>query len=229
MIQLFHVYKSYGEDSPALVDVNLEIDKGEFVFLTGPSGAGKSTLLKLIFRAEAPTRGQVLVLGDNLGRLKHKDIPALRRKVGVVFQDFKLLPQRTVEENVAITLEVTHAPAEDIRRRTYRILKDVGLAHKRHALPPKLSGGEQQRVAIARALVGEPQILIADEPTGNLDREHAGEIMKLLHTANHRGTTVIVATHDEDLLRKTDKRILFLRQGQLQSPGAEQPHDEDAV
>ncbi len=218
MIQLFHVYKSYGDNNPALIDVNLEIEKGEFVFLTGPSGAGKSTLLKLIFCAEQASRGQLLIAGENLARLKPRDIPVLRRKIGVVFQDFKLLPSRSVEENVSIALEVLSVPASEIRRRTYRILKDLGLAHKRHALPAQLSGGEQQRVAIARALVNEPQILIADEPTGNLDREHADGIMQLLEIANARGTTVIVATHDQGLLDSTEKRILMLRDGELVSP-----------
>ncbi len=215
MIQLFHVYKSYGADAHALVDISLEIEKGELVFLTGPSGAGKSTLLKLVFCAERPSRGQILVGGRNVTRLAPRAVPQLRRNIGVVFQDFKLLPRRTVEENVAIALEVVGAPRRDIRRRTYAILKQVGLAHKLHAYPVKLSGGEQQRVAIARALVGEPQILIADEPTGNLDRERSDEIMALLGEANTRGTTVIVATHDPHLLGSTDRRVIRIEAGRV--------------
>lgn len=215
MIQLYHVYKSYGGDAPALIDLTLEIGKGEFVFVTGASGAGKSTLLRLIFSAERPNRGQLLVNGRNTARLSARAIAYLRRNVGVVFQDFKLLARRTVEENVAISLEVLGLQRREIRRRTYNILKQVGLAHKLHALPLRLSGGEQQRVAIARALVNEPQILLADEPTGNLDGERSQEIMSLLEQANARGTTVIVATHDQSLLGRGDKRIIVLENGQL--------------
>ncbi len=215
MIQLFHVYKSYSNEAPALVDLSLEIDKGEFVYLTGPSGAGKSTLLKLVFCAQRPSRGQILVNGRNVGRLKSGDIPLLRRSIGVVFQDFKLLPQRTVEHNVAITLEVAGVSMRDVKRRTYAILKEVGLAHRLNQYPPRLSGGEQQRVAIARALVGEPQILLADEPTGNLDEERSQEIMALLLQANAHGTTVVVATHDRALIERTPKRVIQLVSGRL--------------
>jgi len=215
MIQLFHVYKSYGPDAHALADVSLEIDKGEFVYLTGPSGAGKSTLLRLVFCADRPSRGQLLVGGRNVGRLRSSAVPYLRRNIGVVFQDFKLLPRRSIEENVAISLEILGLPHRDVRRRVYRVLKEVGLAHRLHHLPPRLSGGEQQRVAIARALVGEPQILLADEPTGNLDAERSREVMTLLESANARGTTVVVATHDQGLLAATDRRILRLEAGRL--------------
>ncbi|MEM6733539.1 MAG: cell division ATP-binding protein FtsE [Myxococcota bacterium] len=215
MIQLFHVYKSYGQDAPALVDINLEIEKGDFVFLSGASGAGKSTLLKLMFGAERPSRGQLLVNGRNVGRLRRRAIPFLRRNVGVVFQDFKLLPRRTIEENVAVTLEVLGLPRRQIRGRVYQILKQVGLAHKLHQLPPKLSGGEQQRVAIARALVNEPQILLADEPTGNLDADRAKEIVDLLDQANARGTTVVVATHDRELLENGGRRVVSLAKGRV--------------
>ncbi len=216
MIQFFHVYKSYGPDSPALNDLTLEIDKGELVFLTGPSGAGKSTLLRLIFRADTPTRGQLLVFGRNVARLPESAIPKLRRSIGVVFQDFKLLPRRTVEENVAVALEVAGLPANEVRRRTYAVLKQVGLAHKLLQYPPRLSGGEQQRVAIARALVGEPQIVLADEPTGNLDEERSAEIMSLLESANARGATVIIATHDKKLL-EGQRRVITLEAGKLAS------------
>jgi len=219
MIQLFHVYHSYGADGHTLVDVSLEIDKGEMVFLTGPSGAGKSTLLKLIFCAERPTRGQLLVNGRNVARLKAGAVPYLRRNIGVVFQDFKLLPRRTVEENVAIGLEVVGAPRHEIRRRTFALLKRLGLAHKRNQLPPRLSGGEQQRVAIGRALVNDPQILLADEPTGNLDSESSAEVIELLEEANSRGTTVVVATHDRALLaasgEASGRRVIVLEGGRL--------------
>jgi len=215
MIQLFHVYHSYGADSHTLVDLTVEIDKGEFVFLTGPSGAGKSTLLKLVFCAERPSRGQLLVNGRNISRLKSSAVPYLRRNIGVVFQDFKLLPRRSVEENVAISLEVVGAPRREIHRKTYAVLKRLGLAHKRHQLPPRLSGGEQQRVAIGRALVNEPQILLADEPTGNLDRERSREIIDLLEDANSRGTTIVVATHDREIIEQSGKRVIHLEAGRL--------------
>ena len=214
MIQLFHVYKAYGPETQALVDVSLEIDKGEFVFLTGPSGAGKSTLLKLIFCAERPTRGQLLVEGRNVGRLSARAVPYLRRNIGVVFQDFKLLNRSTVEENVAIALEVVGAPRRLVRQKTYAVLKQVGLAHRLHQFPPRLSGGEQQRVAIARALVNEPQVLLADEPTGNLDQERSLEILSLLETASAKGTTIVVATHDQRLLDR-GKRIIAIENGRL--------------
>jgi cell division transport system ATP-binding protein len=215
MIQLFHVYKSYGGDNQALVDVTLEVEKGEFVFLAGPSGAGKSTLLKLIFCAERPSRGQLLVNGRNVARLRRSAVPFLRRNMGVVFQDFKLLQRRTVEENVAIAREIVGAPRREIRRQTYAILKEVGLAHKLHQLPPRLSGGEQQRVAIARALVNEPQLLLADEPTGNLDEARSAEIVELLTQANARGTTIVVATHDRNLIESTDRRVIGLEGGRV--------------
>lgn len=217
MIQTFHVTKVYDRgDRPALHDVSLNVDKGEFVFLTGPSGAGKSTLLKLLFAAERPTRGQILVNGRNVATLKPRQIPLLRRQVGVVFQDFKLIPNRTVHENVAYALHVVGIPDKEIRRRVYQVLKSVGLYHKAHVLPPKLSGGEQQRVSIARALVNDPVLLLADEPTGNLDRAITEEIMALLSRANARGTTVVVATHDQALIREHQKRVVVLTNGTVQ-------------
>ena len=222
MIQLFHVSKSYPGDPPSLTDINLQIEKGEFVFLTGPSGAGKSTLLKLIFCAEKPTRGQVLVGGRNTARIRESAIPFLRRNIGVVFQDFKLLPHRTVEDNVAFTLDVLGVPRAEARERVHRMLKRVGLEHKAQALPLKLSGGEQQRVVIARALVNDPTILLADEPTGNLDPALTVEIMDLLSSVNVRGTTVVVATHDATLLSRYQKRTVRLERGQIVS-------DEDGV
>ena len=217
MIQLFHVKKAYPGDAPVLDDVTLRIEKGEFVWLTGPSGAGKSTLLKLLFCAETPTSGQILVGGRNIGRLTQGGIPYLRRNIGVVFQDFKLLDNRTVLENVGYALEVVGVSDGDIRERSLRRLEQVGLKHKAVSLPQRLSGGEQQRVAIARALVNEPTILLADEPTGNLDPGLTDSILQLLFDANARGTTVIVATHDRGLLSRYHKRTIVLDKGRLVS------------
>jgi cell division transport system ATP-binding protein len=222
MIQMFHVYKAYGSDPPTLRDINVNIDKGEFVFLTGPSGAGKSTLLKLIFCAETASKGQILVGGRNVARLRESGIPYLRRNIGVVFQDFKLLPRRTVADNVAFTLDVLGVPRAEARDRVMAMLKRVGLQHKADTFPPKLSGGEQQRVVIARALVNDPTILLADEPTGNLDPALTVEIMDLLCDVNVRGTTVIVATHDATLLERYQKRTIRLEAGAVVS-------DEDGI
>ena len=214
MIQFFHVYKAYDDDF-ALHDVSVHIKKGEFVYLSGASGAGKSTFLKLIFAAEQPNRGQILFNGQNVSRLSKRAIPFLRRNIGVVFQDFKLLPRVTVEQNVSIALEVLGTRGEVARKKSFNLLKQVGLAHKMNHAPNKLSGGEQQRVAIARALVNDPQVLIADEPTGNLDKRRSAEIIELLHYANSRGTTVIVATHDQALLNDTTQRVIHLDNGRL--------------
>jgi cell division transport system ATP-binding protein len=222
MIQMFHVTMSYPGEPPSLCDLNLHIKKGEFVFLTGPSGAGKTTLLKLIFAAEQATKGQILVGGKNIARIQKATIPFLRRNIGVVFQDFKLLTRRTVADNVALTLDVLGVPAAQRRERVLRMLKLVGLEHKANALPLKLSGGEQQRVVIARALVNDPTILLADEPTGNLDPRLTVEIMDLLQEVNIRGTTVVVATHDSTLLERYQKRTLRLENGLLIS-------DEDGI
>ena len=216
MIEAYHVTKTYERgDRPALHDVTLRFDKGEFVFLSGPSGAGKSTLLKLIFAAEHPTSGQMLVNGKNVARLRRAQVPYLRREIGVVFQDFKLITNRTVFENVAYTLRVLGVPETDLRVRVQRVLKEVGLLHKQAMLPPKLSGGEQQRVAIARALVNDPAVLLADEPTGNLDADLTEEVMALLERANARGTTIVVATHDLGLMSRYRKRVVYLSGGRV--------------
>ena len=215
MIHISHVSKSFSRDTPALVDVNLVIGKGEFVFLTGPSGAGKSTLLRLLFGAEKPSEGQILIDGRNISRLRSSHIPLLRRKIGVVFQDFKLLANLTVFENVAIAVEVRGEPRAKVQQKTWRVLKSVGLAHKMHAKVIVLSGGEQQRVAIARAIVNEPDVLLADEPTGNLDPDLTMEIMKFLQQVNARGTTVILATHDPELLARFNKRQVVLDRGRV--------------
>jgi cell division transport system ATP-binding protein len=215
LIRLFHVSKSYGAGSFALRDVSIEVRKGEMLFLTGPSGAGKTTLMKLLFAAERPSEGQILVLGRNVGRLGEGGIPALRRRIGVVFQDFKLITNRSVEQNVALALEVLGRPPREVRSKVFAMLRRVGLQHRRHHHPPALSGGEQQRVALARALVNEPAILLADEPTGNLDAALTLEIMDLVAAAAARGTTVLVATHDHALIRRYARRTLRLEGGQL--------------
>jgi cell division transport system ATP-binding protein len=219
VIQLFHVTKEYPGDGPALQDVTLAIDKGEFVFLTGASGAGKSTLLKLIFCDEPATSGQLLLFGKNVAKIRPAAIPYVRRNIGVVFQDFKLLPQRTVAENVALPLEVRTLPDKEIRKRVRALLRSVGLEHRGDKFPPSLSGGEQQRVAVARALAADPALLLADEPTGNLDPDRTLEVMDLLYGANARGTTVVVATHDRSLLERYKRRVVVLERGRLVSDG----------
>jgi cell division transport system ATP-binding protein len=214
-IRMYHVSKSYLAGSFALRDVSLEIDKGELVFLTGPSGAGKTTLMRLLFAAERPSEGQIVVLGRNIGRLADSSIPALRRQIGVVFQDFKLLPRRTVEENVGLALDVLGTPRRQARARVFSTLKQLGLHHRRYHHPLSLSGGEQQRVAIARALVNEPVILLADEPTGNLDPDLTLEIMDLIASASARGTTVLVATHELGLVSHYGKRTIRIEEGRV--------------
>jgi cell division transport system ATP-binding protein len=210
---MYHVSKSYAAGSFALRDVSLRFGKGEFVFLTGPSGAGKTTLLRLLFAAEQPSEGQIVVLGRNIARLGARAVPSLRRRVGVVFQDFKLLQRRTVEENVALALEVVGTPRREARAKVFQILKQLGLQHRRYHHPLSLSGGEQQRVALARALVNEPEILLADEPTGNLDPALTLEIMDLIAGVAMRGTTVIVATHELEIVRRYGKRAVRLEAG----------------
>jgi cell division transport system ATP-binding protein len=217
MIQAFHVYKQYDRESMALTDVTLSVAKGEFCFLTGPSGAGKTTFLKLVFREELPSQGQILVGGRNVTAIPKGQIPELRRSIGVVFQDFKLLKRKTILENVAFVLRILGVAAREQKRRAFAALKAVGLHHKMHAFPLQLSGGEQQRVAIARALMNEPMLLLADEPTGNLDPEMAQEIMRLFLEVNARGTTVLVATHDRDMIQRMGKRVIALDKGRVAS------------
>lgn len=219
MIQLFHVSKAYPGDAPALVDVSLHIRKGEFVFLSGPSGAGKSTLLKLIFAQESSSKGQVLIDGQNVARLNRRQVALLRRRIGVVFQDFKLLSTRSVFDNVAVALVVLGWPARIIKRKVMLLLRYVGLTDKADVMPSRLSGGEQQRVAIARALAADPAILLADEPTGNLDAERSMDIMELLASVSARGTAVLVATHDRALLAKYARRVVLLNGGRIVGDG----------
>jgi len=215
MIQLHNVTMSYQAEAPALSDITLKIPKGDFVFLTGQSGAGKSTLLKLLYADLVPARGQVLIDGINLTRMTRSQIPFLRRSIGVVFQDYKLLPNRTVLENVAITLEVLGWGKRDIGKKVHHILKRMGLEDKVNTTPLRLSGGEQQRVALARALVNDPKILIADEPTGNLDDENKEQILSFFKEANIRGTTVVVATHDQRVIVNSHRRVIHLEKGRM--------------
>ncbi len=216
MIELFHVTKRYeGTERPALDDINIKIAKGEFCLLTGASGAGKTTLLRLLFCAEQATRGQVMLHGKHVARLNARQISLLRRNIGVVFQDFKLLLGRTVFDNVALTLEVQGLGSRDIKTRVDAVLEQVGLWHKTRQTAAQLSGGEQQRVAIARALVAEPAILLCDEPTGNLDPERAHDIMQLLLAAHMRGTTIVVATHDPHMIERYGKRLIHLHDGKI--------------
>ena len=215
MIQLHNVSMSYQGETPALADINLKIPKGDFVFLTGQSGAGKSTLLKLLYAELDPTRGQVLIDGVNLTRLTRSQVPLLRRSIGVVFQDYKLLPNRTVLENVAITLEVLGWGKRDIGKKVYHMLRQLGMEDKVNATPLKLSGGEQQRVALARALVNDPKILIADEPTGNLDDENKEQILAIFNEANIRGTTVLVASHDRRVIENSHRKVIRLEKGRI--------------
>jgi cell division transport system ATP-binding protein len=215
MIQLFHIYKNFGSKNPALIDVSLTVERGEFVFITGPSGAGKTTLLKIIFCAENPTSGQALVDGRNINRIKDGELALLRRRIGVVFQDFKLLQGRTIFENVALALEIMGLPRSAIRKRVHQTLRYLDLGGKEAYYPPQLSGGEQQRVAIARAIINNPLILLADEPTGNLDPDLTMEIMALLKQIHIRGATVIVATHSQELLRDTKRRVVTLSKGRI--------------
>ena len=215
MVELYHVNKDYGRGNHALVDISLDVERGDFVFLTGPSGAGKTTLLRLLFREETATSGKILVDGMNVSTLSGTQVPKLRRRIGIVFQDFKLLQRRTVFENVSMVMEITGSPRREQRAKTFAVLEMLGLNHKVRSFPLELSGGEQQRVAIARALVNEPVLLLADEPTENLDPDLSWDIMTLLKTINIRGTTVLVATHDRDLIARMGKRVIALDCGRV--------------
>ncbi|MHB8926515.1 MAG: cell division ATP-binding protein FtsE [Bacillota bacterium] len=215
MIELVDVTKIYPNDVVALKNVNLKIDRGEFVFVVGPSGAGKSTLVRLLYREEVATRGQVIVHGKNVARLRRPSIPLLRRTIGVIFQDFKLLPDRNALDNVAFALEVTEASRREIRRRVPAVLDLVGLKDRARAFPHELSGGEQQRLAIARAIINGPSILVADEPTGNLDPDTSWGIMNLLQTLNRNGATVIMATHAKAIVNAMKKRVVAMDHGRI--------------
>ena len=215
MIETHHLSKLYSRGLYALHDLSLTVDKGEFVFLTGPSGAGKSTFLRLLLMQERPSEGDILVNGHNLNTLSRSEVQEYRRGIGFIFQDFKLVPTRTVLENISFVPEVLGVSASQQRRKAFQVLKWVGLQHRMNAYPRDLSGGEQQRVAIARALVNDPYLVLADEPTGNLDPDLSLEIMNLLREVNAGGTTVLVATHDRELIRLVGRRTITLDQGRI--------------
>jgi cell division transport system ATP-binding protein len=215
VIEAAHLSKQYSRGVYALRDLTLSIDKGEFIFLTGASGAGKSTFLRLLLREELPSEGELTVAGRDLSTMSASQIQAYRRSLGFVFQDFRLIPRMTVFQNVAFVMRVLGIPEMIQQRKTFQVLKWVGLQHRMNAFPEELSGGEQQRVAIARALVNEPQLVLADEPTGNLDPDLSLEIMNLFREINSRGTTVLVATHDRELIRRVGRRSITLDHGHL--------------
>ncbi len=215
MIELQDIWKTYADGTTALQGVNVVIDRNEFVYIVGPSGAGKSTFMKLIYREEVPSKGQISVNGFNIGKLKHRKIPFVRRNIGVIFQDYKLLPKLSAFENVAFAMEVIESPRRTIRRRTMEVLELVGLKHKANSLPAQLSGGEQQRVAIARAIVNSPAVIVADEPTGNLDPETSWGIMNLLEEINFRGTTIVMATHNKEIVNTLRKRVIAIERGSI--------------
>jgi len=215
LVQFYNVSKIYPNGVKALDDISLKIDRAEFVFLMGPSGAGKSTLIKMLYREEIPSRGQIFVASRSLLRMKRSEVPALRRNIGVVFQDYKLLENKTVSENVSFAMEVVGANPRDIKKRVPEVINMVGLQGKEDSFPGELSGGEQQRVGIARALSNRPLLLIADEPTGNLDMNTAHEIMELLFDINRKGTTVIMATHAWELVKSAHRRVVTLDRGKI--------------
>ncbi len=218
MIQVYNVLKSYGGTFPALANVSLSIKRGEFVYLTGPSGAGKTTLLKILFRWENIDQGQILVNGVNICKIPADRLYLHRRQIGFVFQDCKLLPRKTVFENIAFAQEIVGAPRKTIKLKTWEALKNVGMTHKKDALPLQISGGEQQRVAIARALVNNPQIILADEPTGNLDPDISQEILKLFEQAQTLGVTIVFATHNQEMIRNSRHPVIMLKRGKRVQP-----------
>ncbi len=215
MIEMQDVWKQYPNGAQALNGISVRIGKGEFVYVVGPSGAGKSTFIKLMYREERPTKGHIFVNGFNIDRLKDRKVPLLRRSIGVVFQDFKLLPKLSAYENVAFALEVIGTPKRQIKRRVADALNWVGLADKAHMLPTQMSGGEQQRIAVARALVNNPSLIIADEPTGNLDPDTSWGIMKLFQRINDRGTTIVMATHNKEIVNTMRKRVIAIENGKI--------------
>ena len=221
LIRLTNVKKTYSTGVTAIQGLNLSIGRGEFVFIIGSTGCGKSTLIKMLYREEKPTSGQIIVGGIDVGRLRNRKVYKIRRKIGVVFQDFKLLPKSTVYENVAFALEIFGLPKEEIHAKVLKVLELVGLKHKIKSYPAQLSGGEQQRVAIARAIVNGPKLLICDEPTGNLDANTSMGIMEVLNEINKLGTTIIMVTHDINIVKKMQKRVIVLDAGRVLNDYAE--------
>ncbi len=215
MLEMIDVSKIYPGGSVALQDINVRIEQGEFVFIVGPSGAGKSTFFKMLFREVLPSSGKVIVNGHDLVKMTDKEIPYFRRQLGIVFQDYRLLPDRTVYDNVAFAMQVIETPYRKIKRRVNDVLDLVGLRKRAHAYPTELSGGEQQRIAIARAIVNDPILLIADEPTGNLDPETSREIMDIFREVNKSGTTIVMATHDREIVDEMEKRVIAIEHGHI--------------
>ncbi len=217
IIRLFHVHKRFGKKN-ALDDITLDVARNEMLLISGPSGAGKSTLLKLLYLGETLSEGQILIDGMNLSRISNSRIPMLRRKFGIIFQDYKLIPTKTVYENISLVLEVKGMKSRFIQKKVNSVLRTVGMEERLNAYPPSLSGGEQQRIAVARAVVGEPMIILADEPTGSLDPESAGVILDFLKGVHARGATVIIATHDRDIIQKSKGKVIYLKEGRLETP-----------
>jgi len=228
IVRMFHVHHNYGPKK-ALIDITLDIAKNEFVFISGPSGAGKTTLLKLFYLGEPVSEGQILIDGINLARIPRNRIPHLRRKFGIIFQDYKLIPTKSVYDNVALVLEAAGAKKRQIQKKVKSVLRLVGMEDRLKALPPSLSGGEQQRIAVARAIIGDPKIILADEPTGSLDEESAEVILELLRGVHIRGATVIIATHDKALMRKTGGHVLHLQQGRLETSAFIEKQYDNAI
>ena len=228
IIRMFHVHHNFGAKK-ALIDITLDIAKNEFVFISGPSGAGKTTLLKLLYLGEPISEGQVLVDGINLTRIPRKKIPYLRRKFGIIFQDYKLIPTKSVYDNVALVLEAAGVKRRTIQKKVKSVLRLVGMEDRLKSFPPSLSGGEQQRIAVARAIIGDPQIILADEPTGSLDEDSAEAILDLLKGVHIRGATVIIATHDKTLMRKTGGHVLYLKQGRIETSTFLEKQYDDAI
>ena len=215
MIEMQEVWKTYSDGSPVLQNINVRIEKNEFVYIVGPSGAGKSTFMKLMYREERPTKGQIFVNNFNIGKLKARKIPVLRRNMGVIFQDYRLLSKLNAYENVAFAMEVIETPQRQIRRRVQEVMELVGLGDKMQSFPSQLSGGEQQRVAIARAIVNNPAVIIADEPTGNLDPDTSWEIMKILDEIHARGATILMATHNKEIVNTLRRRVIAIENGRI--------------
>ncbi len=228
MIEMQDVYKTYPNGVVALNGINVRIKQGEFVYVVGPSGAGKSTFIKMMYREEKPTSGKIIVNGVNLAKIKDSKVPLLRRNIGVVFQDFKLLPKLNVYENVAFALEVIEESPKAIRKKVMEVLDLVGLKHKVRSYPNELSGGEQQRVSIARSIVNSPKIVIADEPTGNLDPETSWGIMELFKKINDRGTTIVMATHNKEIVNATRRRVIAIENGKIVRDEAKGEYGYDA-
>lgn len=229
LIVIKDLEKKYKTGVTAIYDFDLKVKKGDFIFVIGASGSGKSTLIKMLYREEKPTNGSIMLGGINVAKLKNRKVYKIRRKIGIVFQDFKLLPKLTVYENVAFALEILGLPTKEIREKTLKALDEVGLKNKAKNYPNELSGGEQQRVAIARAIVNEPKLLLCDEPTGNLDPDTSWEIMKVLEKINNNGTTIMMATHDKEMVNRMKKRVLVIEAGRLKKDYEKGKYNDEAV